>query len=95
MSDTLHSIQQKKLLFRAWHRGTREADLVLGRFAEAHVPHMDETQLQLFAELLNEQDPDIYDWLTGQQPVPPQFQNLVMDSLQNFYRVANTADKAS
>ncbi len=76
---------QKKLLFRAWHRGTREADLLLGRFAEAHLAQMDEAQVALFAELLNEQDPDIYDWLTGRQPIPPQFQNFVMDALREFY----------
>lgn len=80
---------QKKLLFRAWHRGTRESDLLLGRFAEAHVPGMDDAQLNLFAALLNEQDPDIYDWLVGRAPVPDPFKNIVMDTLCNFYAMPN------
>jgi antitoxin CptB len=91
MSDKILSNQQKKLLFRAWHRGTREADLVLGRFAQVHVPLMDQAQLDLFADLLNEQDPDIYDWLTGQKDVPEPFRSLVIDSMQNFYQTNNQA----
>lgn len=66
MSDLLG----KKLLFRAWHRGTREADLLMGRFAEAHIPHYNEEQLTLFSALLAESDPDIYDWITGRTALP-------------------------
>ncbi len=80
---------QKKLLFRAWHRGTREADLLLGCFAQACLGKMDDAQVSLFAELLNEQDPDIYEWLTGAKPTPPQFENFVMDALRNFYATPN------
>lgn len=82
---------QKKLLFRAWHRGTREADLLLGRFAEAHIAGMNEVQVNQFADLLNEQDPDIYDWLTGRQPTPPQFQIFLMDALKTFYKMDQSA----
>ncbi len=64
------AIRRKKLIFRAWHRGTREADLLLGRFAEAHVPGCDATQLDQFEALLTENDPDIYDWLTERQAAP-------------------------
>lgn len=82
---------QKKLLFRAWHRGTREADLLLGRFAEAHLATMNDAQVAAFADLLNEQDPDIYDWLIGRQPTPPSFQNVVMDTLKTFYQMDPSA----
>ena len=85
MASITLSDLQKKLLFRAWHRGTRESDLLLGRFAEAHVPQMDDTALALFADLLNEQDPDIYDWLIGRTAIPPEFQNSIMDALRGFY----------
>lgn len=91
MSDNPLSNLQKKLLFRAWHRGTREADLLLGRFADAHVPHMDDAGLDHFAALLNEQDPDIYDWLTEQKPTPPEFQTIVMQTLRDFYALADTS----
>ena len=80
-------VKRKKLLFRAWHRGTREADLLLGRFAEQALPDMDDAQLDVFAALLNEQDPDIYDWLTGAQTPPPEFTALIAGALRPFYRM--------
>ncbi len=71
MTDTeAEDIRRKKLIFRAWHRGTRESDLLLGRFAEAHVPGFDSGQLDQFEALLTENDPDIYDWLTERQAAP-------------------------
>ncbi|HEY1095778.1 MAG TPA: succinate dehydrogenase assembly factor 2 [Alphaproteobacteria bacterium] len=85
MFENPTTIKRKKLLFRAWHRGTREADLLLGRYAEAHLPDMDAEQLDLFAQLMDEQDPDIYDWLTGAKDVPPQFSNIIMQTLKDFY----------
>ena len=90
-SATLTNLQ-KKLLFRAWHRGTREADLLLGRFAEAHLGAMDDAQTDLFAALLNEQDPDIYDWLAGSRPVPSQFQILIHDTMRSFYNLSLPQD---
>jgi antitoxin CptB len=54
---------RKRLKFRSWHRGTREMDLILGRFADRHLPAMDREQLDGYARLLEESDPDIYDWL--------------------------------
>jgi antitoxin CptB len=54
--------RRKKLIFRAWHRGTREMDLLLGSFADAHVPGLDETGLDQFEHLLTCSDPDLYDW---------------------------------
>ncbi len=54
-------IRRKRLVFRSWHRGTREADLVLGRFADRHVRDFTPAQL----------DPDLWDWLTGAADPPP------------------------
>jgi antitoxin CptB len=70
MNDALDT-RRKKLIFRAWHRGTREADLLLGRFAEARVPGFGAMELDQFEALLTESDPDIYDWLTERQATPP------------------------
>jgi antitoxin CptB len=57
--------RRKKLKFRAWHRGTREMDLILGSFADAHVMDFDAGQLDAFERLLNCPDPDLYDWKCG------------------------------
>lgn len=85
MQEDQLTLKRKKLLFRAWHRGTREADILLGRYAEAHLPQMNEAQVDQFAALMDEQDPDIYDWLIGARPVPDQFADFIMQSLRNFY----------
>jgi antitoxin CptB len=62
--------RRKRLLFRSWHRGTREADLILGSFADQHLAGFDEAQLDHYEALLDVPDPDIFDWLTG-RAVPP------------------------
>jgi antitoxin CptB len=61
---------RKRLKFRSWHRGTREMDLILGRFADRHLVAMEREQLDGYARLLEESDPDIYDWLTGREAPP-------------------------
>jgi antitoxin CptB len=80
------SIKRKRLLFRSWHRGTREMDFLLGRFAEASLPGMDEPLLDAYDAFLSNSDPDIYNWLTGQEPVPPQEQGPVMQMMLDFYK---------
>jgi antitoxin CptB len=61
---------RKRLLFRSWHRGTREMDLILGCFAERHLAGMDRDRLDGYARLLENTDPDIYNWLTGRDRPP-------------------------
>jgi antitoxin CptB len=62
----------RQLRYRSWHRGTREADLILGRFADARLKELDAGQLQRYAALLASPDPDIYAWVAGQRPSPPE-----------------------
>lgn len=78
-------ILRRRLRFRSWHRGTREADLLLGRFADAHLADFDAGGLQAYADLLEQPDPDIYDWLIGRAPTPPAFDGLVMATLKAYY----------
>src|SRR5258708_39865762 len=77
-------VERKRLRFRSWHRGTREADLLLGRFADAHLPAMNATQLACFAALLELSDPDLVDWLTGRTPAPAGHDNDVVALLASF-----------
>ena len=63
--------RRKKLRYRAWHRGTREMDLVLGPFADAHTEAMDEAQLDRLEALMSEEDPPLLKWVMGQE-VPPE-----------------------
>jgi antitoxin CptB len=83
ISMTLEELdnRRKRLIFRSWHRGTREMDLIMGSFAEVNVPAMDEGALDLYEELLHTSDPDVYDWISGQKPVPANKMNPVIEKL--------------
>lgn len=71
--------RRKMLIFRSWHRGTREMDLLLGSFAEKHVPGFDDTMLDQFEHMLTCNDPDLYNWLTGLETPPADEQSPVLD----------------
>ncbi len=76
--------RRKRLLFRSWHRGTREADLILGSFAEAHLSEFDDAQLDRFEALLDCPEPDIFDWIGGRAAPPPEYDNDVTRLLLAF-----------
>ena len=83
MTD-LPDTRRKRLLFRSWHRGTREADLILGSFAELHLAAFDEVQLDRYETLLQQPDPDIFDWLAGRCAPPPECDHDVTRMLLAF-----------
>lgn len=66
----MDEITLKRLRYRSWHRGCKETDIVLGSYAEARLNAMDEQELAVFARLLDENDVDIWDWLTGKCAPP-------------------------
>ena len=72
---------RKRLIFRSWHRGTREMDLIMGSFADMNVPGFTVEELDLYEELLHNPDPDIYDWITGQKVPPANLLNPVLSRL--------------
>jgi antitoxin CptB len=83
MTDAL-AIQRRRLRYRSWHRGTREADLILGRFADAHLVGFSAEQLDRYGALLENSDPDIYNWLIGRSPVPAAVDTDVFRLLKDF-----------
>jgi antitoxin CptB len=74
-ADSADTIRRKRILFRAWHRGIRETDLVMGPFADAHLGTLDARELDDFEVLLSVPDHDLHDWFTG-RTVPPERFNL-------------------
>jgi antitoxin CptB len=74
----------KKLRFRAWRRGFREADLILGPFADKHVPSMAPAELDEFEALLDQPDHDLYAWIVGTLPVPTAFDGELMNRIKAF-----------
>src|ERR1700676_4890274 len=82
---------RRKLGFRAWHRGTSEADLLIGTFADQSLTWFDAEELCQFEHLLEEDDPVIDDWITGRRLVPAEHDNRVMRLLRRFYVAISTA----
>jgi len=78
--------RRKRLRFRCWHRGIKETDLLLGRFADAHIFTLDEDRLLELEALMDAPDWDIYAWVSGGKPIPPQFDTPLMQMLQDFTR---------
>lgn len=75
---------RKRLLFRSWHRGTREMDMLMGRFADSHIYDFNEGELNLYERILKNSDPDLYNWVSKAEPVPPSEENKVMKQLLDF-----------
>jgi antitoxin CptB len=74
-------IYLKKLLFKASHRGTKEMDIILGNYAANRLEKMSVNELNLFEELLELPDPDIYKWITNKSKyeIPKKFKDLITD----------------
>jgi antitoxin CptB len=75
---------RRKLEFRAWRRGTSEADLLIGAFADQCLSEFADEELRQFERLLEEDDPVIDDWISGRQFVPEEHNNRVMTLLRQF-----------
>ncbi len=72
----------KRLRFRAWHRGTKEADLLIGGFFNARSAEWSEAEIDLFEALIEEQDVDIMAWAIGADTVPARYQGPLMEAMQ-------------
>lgn len=75
-------IRRKRLLFRCWHRGTQEIDLIFGRFAENSLAGFGTPQLDRFEALLDCTDADLFDWVTGRCTPPTAYDHDVMRLLR-------------
>lgn len=77
--------RRKRLIYRSLYTGMKETDLLLGPFARTHVPHFTAAELDQYEHLLGvNEDPRIYAWAIGREPVPEAFDTGVMKLLQNF-----------
>jgi antitoxin CptB len=75
-----------RIAFRAWRRGFREADMVLGPFADQVAPTLTEAELDVFEVLLDVEDQYLYAWIIEREPTPPEHQGPVMDRIRAFMR---------
>lgn len=75
----------KKILYRTWYRGCKETDKILGSFAKEYAHGMTDAELDLLEGILEEDDKDLYNWLTRTVPLPQDYaENTVMQRLMAF-----------
>ena len=77
--------RRKRAIFRAWHRGIREMDLVMGRFADREVASLPEVELEEFERLLELPDPEVYDWIAERSPPPPEHDTPLLGKLRAYH----------
>jgi antitoxin CptB len=83
--------RRKRLLFRCWHRGTREMDLILGRFADAEIVAMRDDELAELERLIELPDPDLYGALIGDTPLDPAYATALFERIKAFRAVDHDA----
>ena len=76
--------RRRKLLFRSWHRGMREMDLILGSFADAEIGDLTEAEIDQYEALLDINDPDLLPWLTGERPAPASQDSEILNRIMAF-----------
>ena len=86
-SDGLDA-RRRRLLFRSWHRGTREADLIMGRFADAHIEGFSDAELDQYEHLLEALETDLLTWITGVAEVPPAHDTEMLRRVREFHLAA-------
>lgn len=79
--------QRKKLLFRAWHRGIKEMDLILGRFAQAKINDLSEQQLTELKYIMSFEDRDLLCWFMGEHNIPKELDIDMFYTILNFHAI--------
>ena len=76
--------RRRRTLFRAWHRGTREMDLILGQFADNELGGLNEMELDEFEGILAEDDNDLFKWICGDMALPERLQTPLFARISAF-----------
>jgi antitoxin CptB len=79
------AIRRRKLKFRSWHRGMREMDLIMGRFADAFIDRMAPAELDEFERLIELPDPELMNWIMGALPPPAAHDTPMLRRLRDFH----------
>lgn len=75
----------KKLLYRSWYRGCKETDKIVGGYAKKYIENFSDKELDELEEILEQNDNDIYDWLSNKKPTPENMNNnSVFSKLRSF-----------
>ncbi|MCO5065623.1 MAG: succinate dehydrogenase assembly factor 2 [Rhizobiaceae bacterium] len=87
-SDGLDA-RRKRLLFRSWHRGMRELDLILGPFADAEIGGLTDAELEQYELLLTINDTELLPWLMGEQPIPANVDAAIVNRIRAFQPISH------
>jgi antitoxin CptB len=79
-------VRRRKLLFRAWRRGVRETDLIVGRFADAYIDTFDAAALDDFERLIEAPNAALYAWVVGAEHAPQEFDTSLLRQLIKFHQ---------
>ena len=79
-------VRRRKLKFRSWHRGMREMDLIMGRFADAFIDAMGEAELDAYERLMETPDPDLLGWVLSEGPSPAEADSSMLQRVRAFHR---------
>lgn len=91
MGDQVDEVRLRRVKFRAWHRGFREADLILGPFADQYLDGFTSAQLDAFETLIEEADQDLYAWIVGRIETPAEFDGEILNLIKAFRFKAHAA----
>jgi len=81
--DDEDTVRRKRIRYRAWHRGMKEMDLVLGPFADRRLGELSEDQLDVFEAIIAYPDITLYRWMTGAEPVPARYDSALLREILN------------
>jgi antitoxin CptB len=79
-------VRRRRLLFRAWRRGVRETDLIVGRFADAFIDRFNDTALDDFERLIEVPNNELYAWVVGDGTIPHDYDTAVLHELISFHQ---------
>ena len=77
--------RRRRTLFRAWHRGIREMDLIMGRFADSTIGELSEDELDELERLIEVPDRDLFRWITGEDETPSNYDTALFRRLRAFH----------
>jgi len=86
--EDTRAARRRKLSFRAWRRGFKEADIILGHYSDEALPDMSDEDMDIFEVLLEVPDQDLYGWIIEREPTPFEHQSKIMNQLNQFYKIA-------
>lgn len=79
-------VRRKRLALRSWRRGIKEMDLILGRFADAELARLSSSEMDAYEALMEENDWDLYYWVTGARPAPGEH-GVLIERIARFHEV--------